>query len=336
MTIQPKLFILGNGFDLAHGIPTEYINFKKFLIEKCKDYGINLFEKGLFGPKLVKKCPTLPGRQIHYMDKNGEGHVLAEYYLEAAVLLWLIERAAKKRKNSIKDWSDFEEIIMKLNYLPLLSSGFDEDEDALAALRETVDDLPGFFSEWITKVPITGKEPLRQLQETINPDTDIALTFNYTETLEKLYNFKRDNVCHIHGKRKETIDGNYDQQYLWSFGEDNKILVVGGKEPENLRNDPFLILRNCLIKDTEQQIVEYEGFFDRISAGGISQIYSYGYSFSEVDQPYMKRVCDALGDTKGKTWTVFLYDARDRNKFQEAIRDAGFTGAIQFEQCENN
>lgn len=170
----------------------------------------------------------------------------------------------------------------------------------------------------------------------MDPDNDIALTFNYTETLEKLYNFKQDNICHIHGKRKEMIDGYFDQQYLWNFGEDNKTLIVGEKEPENLRNDPYLILRNSLIKDTNQQIVEYKNFFDRISIGCISQVYSYGYSFSDVDQPYIKRVCDVLGNAKDKIWTVFLYYANDKHKFQDALRDAGFKGTIQFEQCEKN
>lgn len=163
MSNQTKLFILGNGFDLAHGIPTEYINFKTFLMEKCKENGITLFENSLLGQRLVKKWPLLPGRQIQFRDKDGEGHVLADYYQEAAVLLWLIENAAKKEKNNIKDWSDFEEVIMKLNYLPLLSSGFEEDEEAFAALRETVDDLPGFFSEWVTKILINDKKPLPQL-----------------------------------------------------------------------------------------------------------------------------------------------------------------------------
>lgn len=336
MSTQTKLFILGNGFDLAHGIPTEYINFKTFLIEKCKENGITLFENSLLGPKLVKKCPSLPGRQIHFRDRDGEGHALADYYQEAAVLLWLIENAAKKEKNNIKDWSDFEEVIMKLNYLPLLSSGFEEDEEALSALRETVDDLPGFFSEWVTKIPISDKKPLHLLQKTMDPDTDIALTFNYTETPEKLYNFKQDNICHIHGKRKASIDGTYDQQYLWNFGEDNATLIVGGKEPENLQNDPYLILRSSLVKDTDQQITEHKNFFNRISTGDISQIYSFGYSFSDVDQPYMKKVCEALGDTSAKAWTVFLHNPDDKQRFHSAIRNAGFTGTIQFEQCEKN
>ena len=333
MSSKPSLFILGNGFDLAHNLPTKYSNFRAFMIKRCEEYGIKLFEKGPFGPKLVKECPRLPGPQIHCKDKNGEGHVLAEYYQEAAALLWLIESAAKTKTDKIKDWSDFEEVIMKLKYLPLLSSGFDEDELAIEALRETIFDLPGFFAEWVASIEIKDDTRLKQLQLIMNPSDDLALTFNYTETLEKLYGFSKENTCHIHGKRKETITEKYDQQYLWSFGEDNKTLVVGGKILEDEPNDPYFIIRNGLGKDTEGQIAENKSFFDRIQNSQIDKIYSYGYSFSEVDQPYIAQVCKSFGDTKSKTWTAFLYNKKDSQRISKALKEAGFKGQIIFEDC---
>lgn len=330
MLPTPNLFILGNGFDLAHNLPTKYSDFRAFMIKRCEEYGIELFENGLFGPKLVKKCPRLPGLQIHYTDKNGEGRVLAEYYQEAAVLLWLIESAAKTKTDKIKDWSDFEEVIMKLRYLPLLSSGFDENELAIEALRETIYDLPGFFAEWVASIEIPDGTRLNQLQSIMNPKEDLALTFNYTETLEKLYGFSAENSCHIHGKRKETIPKEYAQQYLWSFGEDDKTLVVGGKVLDN-PNDPYLIIRNGLGKDTDCQIVENKSFFEKILDSQIENIYSYGYSFSEVDQPYIAQVCKSLGDTREKTWTTFLYNKKDSRRISKALKEAGFEGKIIFE-----
>ena len=38
------LFLFGNGFDLAHGINTNYASFRNFLLEKHEDF-LSVFEK---------------------------------------------------------------------------------------------------------------------------------------------------------------------------------------------------------------------------------------------------------------------------------------------------
>lgn len=48
-----RLFIIGNGFDLAHGIPSAYKNFRDYLIDESE---------------LLK---TLPDEDLDFYKKNG-------------------------------------------------------------------------------------------------------------------------------------------------------------------------------------------------------------------------------------------------------------------------
>ena len=254
-----KLFVIGNGFDLAHGLDTRYSDFKRFLGEKC-NASTDLYENGTKG-KLCNDCPELPIPQIHYCDKNNNGKVLADYEKEAAILYWLIEKAARHTKCGIKDWADFEEIIMKMDFKSLDIN----DKHAMSALRDTVTDLPGMFSEWVSKIVIDESLPLlANMCMVAETDVDIVLNFNYTETLERVYGFKPENICYIHGKRIQKPPKEYEQQYMWNFGEENKSLVVGGPEPKNPRKDPYIHIRGNLIKDTESTISTNEAFLNAL------------------------------------------------------------------------
>ncbi len=318
-----NLFVIGNGFDLAHGFHTRYSDFKKFLREK-----------GNVNDKLIlNDHPRLPLPQIHCTDKEGNGAVLAEYEKEAALLYWLIEKAAKNTKCGIKDWSDFEDAIMRMDFSAL---DIKEDWD-LMAIRQTVEDLPGMFFEWASKITIDRTAPrLASICEFAEPDEDIVLCFNYTETLEKLYGFKKENICYIHGKRMQEVPDEYEQQYYWSYGEEKARMVVGGNEPKNPRSDPYIIIRGSLIKDTDMAISENKTFFERIQKSNIRNIFSYGFSFSLVDQPYIEKICSEIDNTRKIAWTVFIYDKADKRKLCQRLRKAGFKGKVRFISCKKD
>lgn len=60
----------------------------------------------------------------------------------------------------------------------------------------------------------------------INEKTDIALSFNYTETLESVYGMGASNICYIHGQR-ETDSVLQQEKEMHPFGKNNSHLVVG-------------------------------------------------------------------------------------------------------------
>jgi hypothetical protein len=75
-------------------------------------------------------------------------------------------------------------------------------------IQETICDISGFFFRWINTIDLSKAQKKSNLEKIIRGDTDFVLSFNYTETLERIYGVCKHNICHIHGTR-ET---NYEEQ----------------------------------------------------------------------------------------------------------------------------
>ena len=328
-----NLFIIGNGFDIAHGIETEYANFRDFLIE---NYGYFIY-------KLLDSKKNLRKEYIHtypnpypfppkrYTDKNWKEYIAICNPLVAALVFWLIERSSikweKTSKKEVSKWANLEEILTtfdleSLYKLPYYDTAYD--------LRDAFFSLRGFIFEWISRIEIPEKKvELPEINAIMKPEEDIALCFNYTETLEKIYGMKSENVCHIHGKRiADKGHKKKDQQYLWMFGEGNEELIIGGPEPENIKDDPFAAVRGVLVKQTDEIIYRNEPFFRRIKNSSIENVYTYGYSFSEVDFPYISEVYNAIKKKDEIKLMCFIHDADDGNNLMKTLYKLNYPGVV--------
>lgn len=78
-------------------------------------------------------------------------------------------------------------------------------------------------------------------------EQDLFLTFNYTDTLEKIYKVSKDRICYIHGKQNEEIyfgHGNTDDKtdyYMENYIESENGLV---EIHEQLRKKTKIALKN--------------------------------------------------------------------------------------------
>lgn len=95
-----KLFILGNGFDIAHHIKTEYSDFKRFL----ENYNPEILESDMPNPIISLKDGKL------YCDSKN-----------AANIIWhLIDNAERHISDDIYnkniEWKHVEESMGKLDY----------------------------------------------------------------------------------------------------------------------------------------------------------------------------------------------------------------------------
>lgn len=250
--------------------------------------------------------------------------VLAEYEREAALLLWLIEKAMKN--NEKKDWCNFEELIMNMDFECLEEYIAEED---FFDIGEVVSDLPGLFFEWIASIRLDSvSDYIMNIKSTLDKDNDLALVFNYTETLEKIYGVKRDNICYIHGRRKENY-ADVEQQYMWTFSDDNQELIIGGMWKDEFNEDKYKDIRGNLVKDTDSILFHNDWFFERIRNTKINRIHSYGYSFSKVDQPYIRKICESINNLKNTEWVNYVYRNEDRVKCEKSLESVGYNGNIR-------
>ncbi len=307
-----SLFIIGNGFDIAHNLQTRYVDFKKFLIEKYE----------------IDKNISLCTPEIH-IGNHGEEIVDSE------IIVSLFCRLLSEAKIDDK-WSDFEEKLGQICYDEFFDHIEDinaannpfrvayQMEDVSSALCHSLPYIKFLFKEWILKIDIKNASLNRKFQEIINPEEDYFLNFNYTDTLEQIYKCK--NVCHIHGK--------YNSNELL-IGHGDNCDVVGCFDNMNYPGAICNLsdVKRAFSKDTHSAIKKNDSFFTSIS--NVDTIYSIGFSYSDVDMIYIAKICKILKSSK-VIWFLNQYIDNLGNinhgegNMADKIKCSGFMGNVQY------
>ncbi|WP_086445289.1 bacteriophage abortive infection AbiH family protein [Candidatus Enterococcus lemimoniae] len=316
MSIINKLFIIGNGFDLAHGIPSTFNHFKEYLrytYEYVYDEYPNLWLQS-------------------YADHDGG----ESYEIEgcAQIIDFMICNSCSNisDEGDGENWSDFEKAMRYFDYSLLeedIEIQYDKEgdinpfrtgnnyEDAYNDLRNVMLKLPELFSEWINNIStpencfsVFNLNSYYSFSELIDKENDTFLTFNYTETLENLY--EAENVIHIHGDQVSPVVGHNND-----FQMDEQIY----------HQDTYINSMNeALRKPTSRIIKENLHFFKELQ-GDVDSIYSYGFSFGEVDLIYIEEMFKHL-NSKNIIWYLHCYDKTKHEEFKGKIRKHGFLGSF--------
>lgn len=303
-----NLFIIGNGFDLAHNLKTSYEDFHRYLKNKYPQAN----EEKFVQPEVI----TMPdgGEECEDVDTVS-----------------FLMRIISITEFSGDEWSDIETSLGRLDYseyFDWLDYEFDEDgdidiwkqshcnEDIASNLILPSLKISDYFSDWINTIEINNK--VLRKKDFINlmdKNNNLFLSFNYTKTLEALYQVK--NVCHIHGKQGEKLlfgHGNDEDCY-----EDSMNKYIGSE-------NAFQQIQNCLRKDTISAIKQHQSFFSSSSLSSVKNIYSYGFSFSEVDKIYIKEICNKITNYN-ITWYLNQYDSDEKREcYKNMITSCGFKG----------
>ncbi|MED4287465.1 bacteriophage abortive infection AbiH family protein [Priestia megaterium] len=308
-----NLFIIGNGFDRAHGLPTSYQDFYHYLLDEY--------------PYAAEVEPTFSIEGITMPD----GSIQFNKDEVVALLIDVISVAEKKDQEESEDqeevrWQTLEKSLGRLNFdnyfedVDILFSHEDDDsaewrrayrfEDISSNFHLVTIKIKELFSEWINTVDISKIDGKDSLYKLFDPERDSFLNFNYTFVLEEIYG--AINVEHIHGSQGEKViighgepSGNFENHYTgseWALAE----------------------LHDNLRKDTQKAIKRAHSFFDNLAY--TKKIYSYGFSFSEVDLPYIEEICKRL-NTKNITWYLSDFNTeKERETYKEKIKKCGFKG----------
>lgn len=163
---QKTLFIIGNGFDLSHGIKSSYSDFKEWLVDN--EYS-----------KLIELMDI-------FFSNNGDvwGNIekaLGEYD-EKQILEYC------KPDEEI----DYEHITRSI-------AAIEDSPDYL--FIPTPSEFIEAFRKWVFNIDISNVEQKNEL-----PTQSLYLTFNYTEILEDIYKISDSQILHIHGSRQNEDD----------------------------------------------------------------------------------------------------------------------------------
>ncbi|GAB6167599.1 hypothetical protein JCM1393_00590 [Clostridium carnis] len=321
-----KLFIIGNGFDLAHGIPSKYEDFRQYLISTLtKETGENYCNYDFTVDNGIIT--------IDYIENLRNNILTIMYFLSNAEEENLIKNVEEEEKGL---WRNVEESVGKFNYddfswLYVDESKYDKEERAnfineniFSPYVDVLKSIPNFFSRWINQISINEvykKNIDGQLSSLFDDETKF-LCFNYTDTLEYLYNIKRKNICYIHGKAKDNNilyfgHGNcLDYQYFINRKDINELSTAEG---ENMVN-------YALRKPVEVVLNKNSLFFESIK--DVDEVYSFGFSYGSVDEPYIKKVIDNI-PTNAK-WMINKFPSpKEKQDYKNVIKKCGYSGIVK-------
>lgn len=255
-----KLFIIGNGFDLKHGIPARYSDFAKFV----EGTNLNLFQN---------LESVLLGLSTDSLWSN----------FEDAFATQNIEKLTKDIKNNIYNKRDNP---IGINY----------------------DDLKMGFRDWVISlkkyIAVTAISKKYNFEK-----TDVFLTFNYTDTLEKIYHIDREKTCHIHGyfDDNDIVGESLFTGYIYGHGKEKYELKID-LEDEYLKQDVENIITSY---KKDFQIDKLSCFISKLKLTEINDIFVLGHSLALVDKLYFSELVKGIPKA---IWNIGYFDDSDYNR----------------------
>ena len=279
------LFIIGNGFDLAHWIKSQYSDYAKWVRQRSNYRLVQMME-------------------IFFSNNR-------DFWGD-------IEKAlGEYDEEEIVDWCSPDEGI-----------DYDHPTRSVAAIEDgpdwlfkpILDEFLEAFNQWVESIDMNDAKAKFDL-----PAESRYLSFNYTETLEKIYSIPQENILHIHGSRlkhdnyiighNQPRDPNdaYEDEVELLFKQDTWSKVIAWM--------------NELVKDTDGIIKDNRAFFNLLD--DITKVVVIGHSFYPVDYPYMIEVVQQTGTNV--PWTISYHTQNDEERITDFIARTGLQNYRMFE-----
>ena len=246
-----RLVIIGNGFDLAHGLKTSLHNFRDFM-----EIHDSSFVAG------IKKCA---GFDIDWNELESVLDCLEPEDFKEKNYAYLIDPASDEWRDSANHDYQYQ---------------IDVDSEFIQSLSKNL-------KKWIRTIDVNVTPVFPK--ELFEGDCEF-LTFNYTRTLEVVYNISESNIWHVHGDAlddyNKLIVGHNDKEiskpdYYGYPDEDIDWRIQEGDETIYER-------MKLLYKGSAEIIDSNQWFFEELS--DVSEIYVIGHSMSYIDEIYFQHI----------------------------------------------
>ncbi|MCA1325146.1 bacteriophage abortive infection AbiH family protein [Herbaspirillum sp. alder98] len=246
------LYVIGNGFDLWHGIPSSLRDFKTNVLNTDSDIHRDVEEYLPAGEDWCDLECSLAELDADMLSNN-LGHFMSAY--------------------GDADWSD--------------SGHHDFQYEVEQVVERLSARLRKLFGTWIRSLQIpTAISAVRRLS--LDPQAQY-LTFNYTSTLHKVYGIAQRQVLHIHGCADDP-DQNLVLGHAWApesrrslnDREDIEELDSRLAEANNIIDDYF----SATFKPSKELIAQNRLFFDMLT--NTERVLVLGHSLSTVDEVYFR------------------------------------------------
>ena len=289
--IRIKLYVIGNGFDLAHKLPTQYWDFRTYLCNVYPDF-LNEFE------------------QHYYIYPNESDESKRD-------ILWNCFETNLANINEdiiIEDATNMD--------LGLESGDYGIEETLRWYFREEykyINSLEKYLKQWVRTVKIRDTKPHTSFVD--KNENDFYITFNYTSVLENVYGIDPARIIHIHGSLHE-----YDDDPILGHGNLNRIQDIKAKrhQAETYYNEKEMSICKVVeeyYQTTFKNVQNYMYKLNRLSRYDVKEIVVVGHSVAGVDMPYFKRIHEIF--YKKPQWTVYYFKDSEKESIAHALEEQG-------------
>lgn len=286
-----QLFIIGNGFDRAHDLPTTYWDFRTYLQQMYPEF-LYSFEEEYYiypsGGDEAKKSMLWNDLETNLANIN------EEVIIEQAVS---IDMGLEGGDVGIED-TFYYYLTDKYKYIALLAK---------------------YMKQWVRTIRIRDLPIKTSL---INSSNDaLYITFNYTAVLERVYGIDVDRVIHIHGSLRQR-----DGDPVLGHGNKDRIEGIREKryEAENLFSEKEISICRVIedyYNHTYKNISRYMPKLRLLSGENVGEISVIGHSLAGVDIPYF-RIIDELTQNTAK-WKVYYRNCEDEERMKNSLSECG-------------
>lgn len=307
-----KLVIIGNGFDLAHGMETRYEDFLLWYINEKLVRGLkfkNSSKEQFSGSRAIHKQKSLNEFRIFISERNDLDMNFSNKFIRH-----LIDKAL------LNNWVDieneyFNKVVFQLDFYLKSNIGVVNEPELgnIIDLNDALDIIKVELSEYLDGLltpTFNGivQNILSSLAEKNRDDNSeiLFLNFNYTSTIQLYKNvFPQElNVIHIHGKLKDDKN-----PIIFGYGDESNDYF---EKIEKMNNNE---LTRHLKSFAYLQTANYRNLFEFLGRADF-EVYVMGHSLGLSDRLLFNHIFE---HEKFKKVQLYFYEYE--NEKGEVVND---------------
>lgn len=310
------LYIIGNGFDLFHGLDTHYGSFGLFL----KKHHVSVYDQ--------------------LMEYVGFPNIRDGVQGNSDCALW---NAFEQDLSFLDPDTVYEDHSHSLAN-PGAESFRDRDWHAFAIdIQLVVENLTTKLFSAFNQFILNVNYPALKKNDLIHLDTSaFYLSFNYTNALEQYYSIPKSRILYIHGKAMDS-----DSNLILGHGIEPKIFKEDKPKPPLNASDEELEMwheymanqYDLSFEEGKQELYEYflktfkptnkiisenTAFFKSIE--NVESVFILGHSLSDVDIPYLQKIADSF--KADPAFTVSFYSSSEESSHRSTLMNLGVKEAM--------
>ena len=288
-----RLYVIGNGFDRAHNLPTRYWDFRTYLAQHYPDF-LSSFEENY--DIYQGMTDEQKGKLLWNALETNLANIREDVIIEDAIHIEMgLESGDVGIEGTLRDY-------------------FEEQFDYIKKLEI-------YLKQWVRTIRI--RDLNRFTSKLDNSNNDVFVTFNYTAVLETTYRINEENVIHIHGSLRDNAD-----DPILGHGNSNRIEDIKGRRNHAVikadeKESSICYVLQDYYQTTYKNVSNYMHKLNRLVTKKFDEVIVLGHSIAGVDLPYFKRL-DEITSKKLK-WRVCYFDKDEKRDMFEALKSHGIS-----------